>query len=88
LRLNYFCQSEKDYSLLPEGLPAYRASLDTGHGGTFAASNGGKEGKAALAFLEWQFRGDAKSKSILLDEKSPGSLASDNWQNITYKNWK
>jgi hypothetical protein len=48
--------------------------------------NGGKFGKAVLAFLEWNFRGDEKSKAICLDPKSPGSLVSDNW-NVTAKGW-
>jgi hypothetical protein len=49
-------------------------------------TNGGKFGKAAVAYLEWQFRGDAKSKAICLDPKAPGSLVSDKW-NVTFKNW-
>lgn len=80
-------QSEKDYGLLPAGLPAYRASLDIGHGGTYNATNGGKFGKAAVAFLEWQFRGNDTAKAILQDGKAPGSLVSESWKNITYKNW-
>jgi hypothetical protein len=79
-------QSQKDYDKLNAGLPAYWASLDTGHQGTLQATNGGKAGKAAVAYLEWQFRNDTKSKSILLDPKSTGSLVSDHW-NVTYKNW-
>ncbi|KAK4207695.1 hypothetical protein QBC37DRAFT_405979 [Rhypophila decipiens] len=78
---------EKDYKLLNAGLPAYKASLDTGHGGTFAATNGGKQGKAAVAYLQWQFRNDQASKAILLDPKAPGSLVSDKWT-VEYKNWE
>jgi len=72
--------------LLNAGLPAYKASLDTGHGGTYSATNGGKFGKAAVAYFEWQFRNDTKSKAMLLDPKSPGSLVSDNWT-VDFKNW-
>ena len=79
-------QANKDYDLLPNGLPAYKASLDTGHMGTFFAKNGGKSGKAAVNFLEWRFRGSEKGKAVLFDSKSPGSLASDHW-NVTFKNW-
>jgi hypothetical protein len=79
-------QAEKDYPLLPEGLPAYKATLDTGHLGTYWAANGGKAGKAAVAYLQWQFRDDPKARAICLDPKSPGSLVSDNWA-VTYKNW-
>jgi len=32
--------------------------------GTFSAPNGGKEAQAAVNFLEWQFRDDAKSKEF------------------------
>ncbi|KAL8377423.1 hypothetical protein RB595_008211 [Gaeumannomyces hyphopodioides] len=78
--------AEKDYKLLPGGVPAYKASLDTGHGGTFGATNGGKFGKAAVAYLQWQFRKDEKSKQILLDAKTPGSLVTDKWT-VEYKNW-
>jgi hypothetical protein len=79
-------QAEKDYKLLPAGLPAYKASLDTGHGSTFSATNGGKAAKGAVAYLEWQFRGDEKSKTVLMDPKSSGSLVSENWS-VEYKNW-
>ncbi len=79
-------QVEKDYVLLPAGLPAYKANLDTGHGGTFAAANGGKQGKAVVAYLQWQFRNDQTAKAKLLDSKAPGSLVSDNWT-VEYKSW-
>jgi len=46
-----------DYAVLPAGLPALWASLDTGHAGTYFAKNGGKDAQAAVAFLEWMFRG-------------------------------
>ena len=78
-------QVEKDYNLLPLGLPAYKASLDTGHGSTFAATNGGKAAKAAVAYLEWQFRNDVAAKAKLL-EKAAGGLVSDNWS-VQFKNW-
>ncbi|KAI1343447.1 hypothetical protein F5Y15DRAFT_427834 [Xylariaceae sp. FL0016] len=78
--------AEKDYGLLNEGLPAYKASLDTGHGGTYNATNGGKFGKAAVAYLEWQYRADTTSRAVLLNPESDGSLVSQHW-NVTYKNW-
>ncbi len=80
-------QAQKDYALLPKGLPAYKASLNTGHLGTYRGQNGGKFGKAAVAYLEWQLRGDANSKAILIDPKSSKSLVRDNWT-VEYKNWK
>lgn len=78
--------AEKDYALLPEGLSAYKANLDTGHGGTHQATNGGKFGKAAVAYLQWQFRDDEASKAICLDPEAEGSLVSDNWE-VEFKNW-
>ncbi|KAK8008776.1 hypothetical protein PG991_011327 [Apiospora marii] len=78
--------AEKDYALLNAGLPSYKASLDTGHGGTYSATNGGKFGKAVVNYLNWQYRNDATARSILLEPSSTGSLVSDHW-NVTYKNW-
>jgi hypothetical protein len=54
--------------------------------GTYFAQDGGKFGKAAVAYLEWQFRNDAKSKAIATG-KGPGSLVAQNWQ-VEYKNFK
>ena len=79
-------KAEKDYKLLNTGLPSYKASLDTGHGGTYAATNGGKFGKAVVAYLEWQWRGNATAKSVLFEPSSAGSLVSDKWT-VEYKNW-
>ncbi|KAF8851354.1 hypothetical protein BDZ45DRAFT_808414 [Acephala macrosclerotiorum] len=81
-----YTNSENDYALLNAELSASKADLDTGYQGTFAATNGGKFGKAVTAYLEWIFRGDTKSKEVCLDAKSTGSLVSDHW-NVTYKNW-
>jgi hypothetical protein len=78
--------AEKDYGLLNSGLPAYKASLDTGHGGTYSATNGGKFGKAAVAYLEWQLRNNATAKAILTNPQSAGSLVSDKWT-VAFKNW-
>lgn len=63
-----------------------KASLDTGHMGTYGSTGGGKFGKAAVAFLEWQFRGDVKAKLKFTDPASEGSLVKDNW-NVTHKNF-
>ncbi|KAI4642322.1 hypothetical protein J4E93_007469 [Alternaria ventricosa] len=74
--------SAKDYALLNTGTPKLRANLDTGHDGTFAATNGGKQGKAAVAYLEWQWRGNATARAYLLD----GGLEKDNWVE-EHANW-
>jgi hypothetical protein len=51
--------------------------------GTFAAPYGGKEAKAAVNYLNWQFRGDAKAKDFCLN----GGMKSENWT-VMSKNWK
>jgi hypothetical protein len=79
-------QAEKDYKLINAGLPAYKASLDTGHGATYGAKDGGKFGKAAVNYFEWQFRNSTKAKAILLEPTTPGSLVSEKWT-VEYKNW-
>jgi len=78
--------AEKDYKLLNAGIPSYKANLDTGHGGTYSATNGGKFGKAVINYLQWQWRNDQTAKAILLDPKASGSLVSDKWT-VEYKNW-
>ena len=54
---------------------------------SYQYSGGGKAGKAAVAYLQWQFRGNGTAKEICLDAKKQGSLISDKW-NVTYKNWE
>lgn len=51
--------------------------------GTFKAPNGGKEAKAAVKFLEWQFREDNKAKDFCIN----GGMKSEKW-NVMSKNWK
>ncbi|KIV99257.1 uncharacterized protein PV09_09028 [Verruconis gallopava] len=92
--VGYFCGgpidlgyavSLADYALLPEGLPAVWASLDTGHTGTYWGTNGGKDAQAAVAFLDWWFREDQIAKQKFVDPGSAGSLVSQDW-NVTMKN--
>ncbi len=40
-------------------VPAMLVSHDTGHGGTFGLQNGGDNAQVAVAWLDWQLRGDA-----------------------------
>jgi hypothetical protein len=54
--------------------------------GTYNAASGGKFGKAAVAYFQWQFRGDEKAKLKFMDPNSEGSLVKDNW-NVTYKGY-
>jgi hypothetical protein len=77
-------QGERDYKNLPEGLPALKASLDTGHMGTFFDKQGGKFGKAAVAYFNWVMKGDQKAKAMFMDPQS--DLKKDGWS-IEHKNW-
>jgi len=43
-------------------VPAAIANIDVGHGGTFMEPNGGRAAQVAVAWLEWQLRGDEKAK--------------------------
>lgn len=43
-------------------VPAVMANIDVGHGGTFMEPNGGRAAQVAVAWLEWQLRGDQKAK--------------------------
>ncbi|KAH7121035.1 hypothetical protein B0J11DRAFT_551546 [Dendryphion nanum] len=78
--------SAKDYALLNVGLPKLRVNLEAGHGGTYQATNGGKFGKAAVAYLEWQWRENATAKAVILEPQSAKSLVKDNWV-VESANW-
>ena len=39
---------------------------DVGHGGTFSQPNGGEFGKIAVAWLEWQLKGDQTAKKMFV----------------------
>ena len=43
-------------------VPAAVANIDVGHGGTYNEPNGGRAAQVAVAWLEWQLRGDQKAK--------------------------
>lgn len=81
-----YANSEADYQMLPDGLPAFKASLDSGHMGTFFTKQGGKYGKTSVALFEWFFRGDQKGKAMWADPASVGSMVSEKW-NVTHKNF-
>jgi hypothetical protein len=52
--------------------------------GTYFQTNGGTYGKAAVAWFNWQFKGDAAGKAMFL---TPGSaLTKDGWT-ITSRNF-
>ena len=51
-----------------EHVPAAIANLDVGHGGTYMEPNGGRAAQVAVAWLEWQLRGDKKAKQQFVGE--------------------
>jgi hypothetical protein len=53
-----------------EHVPIVMANHDVGHGGTYGRPHGGEFTRVALAWVEWQLKGDKKSGELLLDETS------------------
>lgn len=58
-------------------LPAFMANMDVGHGGTYARPHGGEFAKVALAWFQWQLKGDTEAAKMFTGEpcglsKSPG----------------
>jgi dienelactone hydrolase len=45
-------------------IPAFLASLEVGHGGTYAQPNGGPFGVVGVAWLEWQLKGDKRAAKM------------------------
>jgi hypothetical protein len=43
-------------------VPAVVVNTDVGHGGTYNEPNGGRAAQVAVAWLDWQLRGDQKAK--------------------------
>jgi hypothetical protein len=70
---------------MPSKIPLVKLNLDVGHGGTYMDKQGGKFGKAAVNFFNWQMKGDAAAGALFL--KPEGStLTADGWK-IESKNW-
>ncbi|MCA9238239.1 MAG: hypothetical protein KDA44_22355, partial [Planctomycetales bacterium] len=53
-----------------EQVPIVMASLDVGHGGTYAKPHGGAYAGVALAWLDWQLKGKADSSTWFIGEDS------------------
>ncbi|KAI1848523.1 hypothetical protein JX265_013806 [Neoarthrinium moseri] len=60
-----------DWELLPQNLPAYFASLDVGHLGTFYEPGGGLFADAAVKWLHAELMGDEESKKLLISPEGP-----------------
>jgi len=80
-----FENGESDYKVMPAKIPTVKLNLDVGHGGTYMEKQGGKFGKAAVAFFDWQMKGDKSAgQQFLSPDTSP--LAKDGWK-IEFKGW-
>ncbi|CAG8975830.1 hypothetical protein HYALB_00009410 [Hymenoscyphus albidus] len=81
-----FKNGERDYAKLPSRIPAVKLNLPVGHMGTFGRAQGGKFGKAAIAFLEWQMKGDTiAANQFTAPSTSP--LTAEGWD-IVSKHWE
>lgn len=49
-------------------VPAFMLNEDTGHGGTFLQDNGGRAAKVAVAWLDWQLRGDPVAAKMFMGD--------------------
>jgi dienelactone hydrolase len=45
-------------------VPVAMANFDVGHGGTYAQPNGGQFGRVAVAWLQWQLKGDKTAEKM------------------------
>ena len=50
-------------------VPAYAANLPVGHGGTYRQTHGGEFSIAALAWLDWQLKGDTAAARMFQGDK-------------------
>lgn len=51
-------QGERDYNNMAAGVPVWKGNINVGHGGTLGDANGGRFGKAILAWMQWTLKGD------------------------------
>ncbi len=65
-------------------VPIVMTNLDVGHGGTFAQPRGGEFTRVALAWLDWQLKGDQAASRFLIDSNS--ELTRDGRWSVAVKN--
>ncbi|KAI0175155.1 hypothetical protein BJ166DRAFT_621517 [Pestalotiopsis sp. NC0098] len=73
-----FKNAGRDWDLIPKGIPAYFASLPTGHLGTLYEESGGLFAVAAVNWLNYELKGDESSKKKLLQAQDGGKIKSQN----------
>ncbi len=59
-------------------VPACAANLPVGHGGTYRQPHGGEFSIVALAWLDWQLKGDAQAAKMF-QGKTPGMSKREGW---------
>jgi hypothetical protein len=76
--LTEISQGEADYKALPADIPAIVLNNPTGgHMQTYMDENGGIIGTAAVAFYNWQLKGNATAKEFILGASGLKSLGWD-----------
>ena len=63
-----------DYSRV-DHIPIAMTNLDVGHGGTYRKPHGGEYSPVALAWLDWQLKGNQESSRMFLGESSQLKLS-------------
>ena len=66
-------------------VPIVMTNLDVGHGGTYQQPRGGEFTRVALAWLDWQLKGEAQASRMFLGEDS--ELARDPKWTVQVKNF-
>jgi hypothetical protein len=61
-----------------EKLPVFVANKGVGHGGTFTQPHGGDWAMASVAWLDWQFKGNAEAGKLFTGNP-PGLAKEDGW---------
>ena len=61
-----------------EKIPVFVANKGVGHGGTFSQPHGSDWAMASVAWLQWQFRGDAEAGKLFTGNP-PGLARKDGW---------
>lgn len=73
-----FKNAGRDWDLISKGIPAYFASLPTGHLGTLYEESGGLFAVAAVNWLNYELKGDESSKEKLLQAEDGRKIKSQN----------
>jgi hypothetical protein len=69
-----------------DNVPVFLLNHDVGHGGTYREVNGGEFGKAAVAWLKWQLKGDETARKMFAGPDC-GFCKNPVW-NMQVKNFK